>query len=150
MAVNLLEFVSQLYVIYFARPADPAGLEFWRCRLADFDELADGLNFFDHGTELEGGIDKNDFLAVICALTQNAFNRAPSAREYAYYYAQLSSSHWCAAQVARALVETAKNGDALVLQEKCLKAQFFTSEVAEGRRQYNESHLGEARAYLME
>ena len=82
MAVTgYFDAVQQIYIAYYQRPADPAGLRFWAEHLeAEGGDISAIVDAFANSTEaqrLYGPIDEETIGDVIGNIYQSLFGRAP-------------------------------------------------------------------------
>ncbi|WP_151704838.1 DUF4214 domain-containing protein [Nitrincola alkalilacustris] len=131
--------IQSLYIAYYGRPADPAGLLFWADRLDQADgDLTLMLDAFATSAEsllLFGNIPTADDQVV--AIYLNLFGRAPEAEGLAFWSAQLSSGERSLQSIALVILEGAQGIDAEVINIKLQVANAFTQRVADEGLVYN-------------
>jgi hypothetical protein len=135
------DLIQRIYVAYFGRPADPAGLAYWadQFRLAGLPTDLPGLvtayrtdpnarAFVDlfgaskESSELYAG--DND--AFITAIYRNIFSRDPDAAGKAFWVATIDSGAMGRAIAAITLVVGARSEDVTIINNKVAAATIFT------------------------
>lgn len=143
-AADYTEVMQRLYVSYYGRPADPKGLAFWAGYLADNGAPSDAGAFFhayntsehvrlavdnfgksDESTALYG----TDPGAIVDAIYQNLFNRAPDSGGRAFYIEGLQKQWVTPAQLAMSIANGAQGTDAEAIQAKVAVATQFTERL---------------------
>lgn len=141
-----LNTAQQIYIAFYQRPADPAGLRFW----ADQIDLAGGdltkvINNFASSPEavaLYGPINANTIGNVVGAIYQAAFGRAPAAlnppvqskygplaNEAEFYTKGFAAGDFTAGSIALAVLQGAQGADAGAVLNKVQTANAFTAAV---------------------
>jgi hypothetical protein len=153
MAANeeLVAKAQQLYVSYYGRPADPAGLDFWIDYFANTDSVDKAL--VDFGTSEEyvdwiedNGLDTSEKL--IAKLYQQMFKRDPEEEGLAFYVDQLENGAASLASIALDVANGAQNEDITILNNKIAVANDFTNKVAAGNKFYTSSYIHAAQTAL--
>jgi len=121
------ELIHQMYIAYYQRPADPAGLIYWQDQLnangggeAGWNAVAAAFANAAESTSLYGS---QTLGQKISAIYLAAFERAASADEVAYWEA----SGFNAAQIGFAIVNGAQNDDLATVTKKVDYAEAFVS-----------------------
>jgi hypothetical protein len=125
--------VQKIYIAFYQRPADPAGLRYWGERL----EAAEGnataiINAFANAAEaqhLYGPINEGTIGDVIDSIYQALFGRTPDAEGKAYYEAAFADGTLTAGNIALAILNASKNDDQTVIANKLVVANKFTEKV---------------------
>lgn len=134
MAVSgYFDAVQKIYIAFYQRPADPAGLRYWAERL----EAADGdsttiINAFANSAEaqrLYGPINDDTIGDVVGNIYQALFGREPDAAGKAYYEAAFADGTLTAGNIALAILNASKNDDQTVIANKLIVANKFTEKV---------------------
>lgn len=136
------QLVQSIYIGFFGRPADAAGLEFWNnifsernlpltvselnAAYADNAELRSTLDGFASSREF-GDLYVNNNASFINALYLNAFNRNAEAAGMAFWGGLLDSKQITQAQAVLRIVSGAQNDDAVIIAKKIAAATLFTS-----------------------
>ena len=120
-----IDEVQKLYVAYYQRPADPAGLRYWAQIIEDYG-IQTAVNGFVNSPEaqsLYGG----DIDAVITAVYLSAFGREPEPETGLDYWRNVYLNGWATlGTIVWEIVNGAKGIDAIVLQNKLTSAMNFT------------------------
>lgn len=128
--------VQKLYIAYYQRPADPAGLLYWAQRLdAAGGSLVGIINAFATSAEsqaLYGTINANTIDTFIDSVYQALFNRAPDAAGKAFYKNGFLNGTFTAGNIALDILNGAQGDDAVAIQNKVTVASRFT-EAVDGR-----------------
>ena|GEM_PF-1229081 len=128
--------VQKIYIAFYQRPADPAGLRYW----ADHLEAVDGdisviIESFATSSEAErlyGSVDDDTIGDVIGGIYQALFGRAPDEAGRAYYEAAFANGTLNAGNIALAILNASQNDDATSIANKLIVANRFT-ETVDGR-----------------
>lgn len=134
MAVSgYFDAVQEIYIAFYQRPADPAGLRFWAEHLeAEDGDLSAIVDAFANSTEaqrLYGPIDDETIGDVISNIYQSLFGRAPDDAGKAHYEAAFASGALNAGNIALAILNASQNNDKEVVANKLLVANRFTEKV---------------------
>jgi len=125
-AADYFSQVQKIYVAYYGRPADPAGLSYWGSRLdAAGGNLSSIINAFgtsSESTALYTGTDS----AKVTAIYQQLFNRAPDTAGLNFYTGELTAGRMTAASIALNVANGASGTDATYLSNKLTVASAFT------------------------
>ncbi|WP_132750406.1 DUF4214 domain-containing protein, partial [Simplicispira metamorpha] len=132
-ATSYFNFVQQLYIAYYQRPADPAGLRYW----AEQIELADGntnavIAAFADSPEalaLYSTIDDTTIGAVVDQIYLALFNRAPDAAGKEFFVNGFKAGTFTPGSIALAVLSGARNDDSLAIAHKLQVANLFTAQV---------------------
>ncbi len=133
--------VQRIYLAYFGRPADPAGLAFHAARFADFNtaysildltlsypgradvrQLVDNFGNSTESQELYPGADSTLF---ITAIYRNLLNREPDAAGLAYWVAAIANGHLTRPQAALSIMAGARGSDVTLIDLKLKAATDF-------------------------
>lgn len=119
--------VQEIYIAYYGRPADPAGLQYWAGQLAaNRGNLASIINAFGNSAESTALYAGATPAARVTAIYQQLFNRAPDAAGLAFYTAELTAGRMTAASIALNVADGASGTDLTFLNNKIVVAQAFT------------------------
>ncbi|WP_338430961.1 DUF4214 domain-containing protein [Synechococcus elongatus] len=156
-----------LYVAYYGRPGDNAGIRFWQERLREtgfsFDpangDFIDSpeeqavfnqfINAFGNSPEADALYDGLSNETVINIVYQQLFNRAPDAAGFAFWLDQLDSGAVSIAEFAFAVALAAQNEDIDTLNGKIESAKLFSSSIdtdIEGAAYNNTNFAGAVQA----
>ena len=121
------ELIHQMYIAYYQRPADPAGLIYWQDQLNANGGGEAGWNAvaaaFANAAESSALYGNQTLGQKISAIYLAAFERAASADEVAYWEA----SGFNAAQIGFAIVNGAQNDDLRTVTKKVDYAEAFVA-----------------------
>ena len=139
------EVVQHLYVSYYGRPADPAGLAFWADYLAQgqapttlgafvtayashpaVKTVVDNFGRSEESVALYG----TDPEVIVRAIYRNLFNREPDAEGLLFYVEGLNKGWISNAQAALSIANGARGSDALSIASKVETAVGFTSALS--------------------
>jgi len=153
MATNeeIVARAQQLYVSYYGRPADPAGLDFWVQRLTEAGDNADQV-LADFGasaeyTALTAGQTNRQ---VVNNLYQQMFNRDADEAGLTFYLERLESGTSSLASIALDIANGVEGTDADALGNKVEVANTFTAALRarDDNPLYGERQLDGARELL--
>lgn len=125
---DTLDTIQSLYIAYFQRPADPAGLLYWAGRYSEGTELSQIIAAFSFSQEAQRlyGIEANDPASVITKAYQGLFNREPEAAGLTFYIDLIASGQSSLESVMMRIVSGARGEDRTVLDNKIEAADRFT------------------------
>jgi|NOAtaT_6_FD_contig_101_193354_length_3711_multi_3_in_0_out_0_1 hypothetical protein len=119
--------VQKIYVAYYGRPADPAGLQYWAGQLAaNGGNLTSIINAFGNSAESTALYAGASDSAKVTAIYQQLFNRAPDAPGLAFYTTELTAGRMSAASIALNVANGATGTDATRLANKATVGTAFT------------------------
>jgi len=153
MATNeeIVARAQQLYVSYYGRPADPAGLDFWVQRLTEAGDNADQV-LADFGasaeyTALTAGQTNRQ---VVNNLYQQMFNRDADEAGLTFYLERLESGTSSLASIALDIANGVEGTDADALGNKVEVSNTFTAALRarDDNPLYGERQLDGARELL--
>lgn len=146
-----LDQVQQLYIAYFGRPADPAGLQYWAQQVdqagGNIAGVMSGFSASAESQALYGAVTYED---QVKAIYQNIFGRAPEPAGLAYWTGILANGG-SASQMAFRVLQAAQGSDAAIVNNKVTAANAFTANIdtaAEISGYTGEDALAAARAFL--
>jgi len=125
-----LSLIQSLYVAYYGRPADPAGLEFWANTL----ELNNGdiqviLPDFGNSPEFVKRFGNMDNTSLIDNLYQQMFGRNAEPEGLDFYSGLLVNGQLSLAQIAQSILNGAQSLDRQVAEGRVKAATAFTQEL---------------------
>ncbi|MYN44001.1 DUF4214 domain-containing protein [Pseudoduganella sp. FT93W] len=130
------ELVQQLYVAYYNRPADVAGLAFWvdaiDNRGATIDQVSKGFNTVKEYTDMYSGKTAD---AVVNTVYQNLFGRIADSEGLNFWGPKIQSGAITTADLVKYITAGAVNADGTpnadgqVFANKVAAAQAFTTEI---------------------
>jgi Ca2+-binding RTX toxin-like protein len=151
MATNeeIAQAAQQLYVSYYGRPADPAGLAFWIDYFTTTDDVDAALVAFGESQEfLDIVIANPTSTDLINQLYQFMFNRDAEAEGLAFYTNLLDTGAASLASIALDIANGSQNEDRVSLDNKIDVANSFTAEVEAESAPYTAVNIPAAQAFL--
>ena len=107
--------IQKLYIAYFNRPADTAGLAFWQARAdaaGSVEAVADQFSNSDEYTGLFNGASNFD---IVNTLYINLFGRAAEDAGLKYWAGKLSSGELTVGTVAYTIANSAQGSDLIAV-----------------------------------
>jgi len=144
--------IQQMYVAYYGRPGDPAGIEYWGSVL-DVAEASGGsidsiISAFGDSDEYTTGIGTGSTSEQVTTLYQQMFNRDPEADGLAFWVNEVDSGARTLGEVALAIAESAQNDDATTLANKVVAANYYTEQVTATGATYDSADIAAAKAII--
>lgn len=122
--------VQKLYIAYFGRPADPAGLNFWAQNIdaagGNFDSAIAG---FSSSAESKTLYASKDTSQLVTSIYLALFNRNPEPAGLAFWVGQIDSNTLSGARAAYEILNSAAPGDAVPIANKVAAANAFTANI---------------------
>lgn len=133
-AAAYFETVQKIYIAFYQRPADPAGLRYWAEQInaagGNPNAVITAFGTSPEATALYGAVTAETIGNVIEAIYQAAFNRPADAAGKAYWTAAFNAGTITASSIALAVVQGATGGDdAIAIANKLQVANEFTQQV---------------------
>lgn len=126
------EQIQTLYLAYYGRPADPAGLNHWTSELEKFDgEISQIINAFGTSPEYEDAFGELSWEELIDGLYLQAFARHAEPEGMEYYLWRLDQGLSTLPEIAWDIAAGAKGDDADALELRTSLAQLFTDAVVQ-------------------
>jgi len=142
--------VQQLYVAYYGRAGDPAGVDFWATTLdANGGNVSEMINQFGNSDEYTNGIGTGSVTEQVTSLYQQMFNRAPETAGLEFWVSEISSGKRTLGEVAVAIAESALSDDATILANKVTVAEHFTAQISTTGASYEASNITEVQAIIL-
>ena len=131
MAAAYQTQVQNIYLAYYGRPADPAGLVYWETQLLNANgNLSTIINAFAtsaESTSLYGGLSTTQ---QVSAIYQALFGHQPDLAGLAYYVNGITTGTFTLGSVALNIFNGAAGTDATILAQKVAYSAAFTTAVA--------------------
>ncbi|MFZ6743716.1 DUF4214 domain-containing protein [Undibacterium sp. JH2W] len=124
--------IQKIYIAYFNRPADVAGLQYWEGQLdANKISLAGLAQSFSEQVEYQNTYGGKNTVTVVTALYQNLFGRAPDSGGLSYWTGQIDSAAINLGQAALAILNGASplSDDGIAIANKLNFAERFTASL---------------------
>lgn len=119
--------VQELYVAYYGRPADQAGLDYWADRVDDEGEAAI-INAFGNSAEYAALAEGQGNATLIDNIYQQAFGRPADVEGLAYYAGVLEAGDKTLAEIATTITNAAGGIDKQTLNARVEAASEYTAE----------------------
>lgn len=134
MAVaDYFDTIQKIYIAFYQRPADPAGLKYWAQRVdAANGSLAEVIDAFANSAEaaaLYGEITGETIGDIVDAIYQALFNRAPDAAGKQFYVDAFNAGEITAGKIALAVLDGSQGDDLVAINNKLAVANIFTAKV---------------------
>jgi hypothetical protein len=149
MALSNTDLVTELYVGYFNRAPDPAGLQFWLNSFAagaTFTQIADSFSKSSEATStypylsLPGVLTPDSF---VISIYNNILNRAPDAAGQAFWVNLLNTKQLTPggviSEILKSVNQQVGTPDALTLANKVTAGEYYVTQVATANIQYNQA-----------
>ncbi|AHF97648.1 hypothetical protein DESACE_00255 [Desulfurella acetivorans A63] len=150
--------VQDLYIAYYQRPADPAGLIYWSQMAAAQGGLTPQIiNAFANSPEAQANYGSAKIEEVITKIYQALFNRAPDPQGLAFYENGFNNGTFTPGTIALNILNGAQGNDAIMLQNKLKAAMQFTQAIdplldtgsaSQLTATYNDADIAAAKSYL--
>ncbi|MBQ5947796.1 DUF4214 domain-containing protein [Massilia sp. ST3] len=123
--------VNSLYLAFYGRPADPAGIKFWAEQLSKADGNIDAIKAsFANSEEARVRFGNDTAADRITEIYQQLFNRDPDAKGLEFWVDAVSKGHASVADVAISVLKGAQGSDQALTSLRQKAADSFTAEVA--------------------
>jgi hypothetical protein len=130
MATDYINEVQKLYVAYFSRPADPAGLDFWAKNLATnpngYQEIAQAFSTSAEYQATYGGMNNR---AVVAEVYENLFGRAGEAAGIDFWANALNTGALNIGNVVTGVAAGAQGDDRVAFNAKVGVSTQFTNRI---------------------
>ena len=130
MATDYINEVQKLYVAYFSRPADPAGLTFWANNLATnpngYQEIAQA---FSTSAEYQATYGGQDNRAVVAEVYENLFGRPGEAAGIDFWTNALNNGSLNIGNVVTGVAAGAQGDDRIAFNAKVGVSTNFTARI---------------------
>lgn len=150
MATNYADSVNALYLAYYGRPADPAGLAFWTQALQNSNgDLGSITDAFATSAEATSRFSGESVADRISDIYQQLFNRAPDKAGLDYWVNAIQSGQLSMANAAISIMGGAQSSDAQIsTAREQAAAQFTTAVAASGVAYDGEAAIQAARVLI--
>ncbi len=130
MATDYINEVQKLYVAYFSRPADPAGLAFWANNLATnpngYQEIAQAFSTSAEYRATYGGMENR---AVVAEVYENLFGRPGEAAGIDFWTNALNNGSLNIGNVVTGVAAGAQGADRTAFNAKVGVSTLFTNRI---------------------
>lgn len=122
--------INSLYLAFYGRPADPAGLKFWSAQLANNNGDATSIiATFAASEETQVRFASDSAAERIAEIYLQLFNRAPDAEGLAFYTKAIEQGRATLADVSVSILKGAVGGDKTLSELRQQAADAFTAQV---------------------
>lgn len=125
--------VQKLYVAFYQRPADPAGLQYWAQQIdtagGNQTQAIKAFATSAESTALYGAITSANIDAVVTNIYQALFGVAPDAAGKKFYVDGFNAGTFNAGTIALNVLNGAQNADLVSINNKLTVANSFTAQV---------------------
>ncbi len=142
--------VQKMYIAYYGRPADLAGLDFWATQLdntggTDISSLVNGFGASAEFTDRFAGQSSDQLVENIY---QFIYTRPADAGGKAFYVGRLNSGESSLANIALDILNGSINDDLTVANNKLLTAAYLSTVVERSGSTYGAEQINAAKAVL--
>jgi hypothetical protein len=130
--------VNSLYLAFYGRPADPAGLKFWSQALdANNGDAGSIIGAFATSQEAQTRFSSDTASARITDIYEQLFNRAPDAAGLDFWTKAVEQGNATLAEVSLAILKGAQSSDLDLSTLRQKAADAFTAAVEDGATEYS-------------
>lgn len=135
-AANYFDQVQKIYIAFYQRPADSAGLVYWANRIeaegGNIDAVVSSFANSPEANTLYGTIDSTTIDGVVDQIFQALFNRAPDAAGKQFYVDGFNAGTFTPGKIALDVLNGASGDDSVAVLNKVQVANNFT-QLVDGR-----------------
>lgn len=136
--------LQRIYIAFYQRPGDPAGVRYWADRLAqaqgDGTAVVDAFATSIEAQALYGRITPATLDSVLDKVYQALFMREPDAEGRAFYQAAFAQGTLTVGNIVLAILHGAQGDDLAAIENKLVVAREFTRQV--DGREYHHAEFG--------
>lgn len=144
-----ITYLQKVYVAYYGRPGDPAGVGWWAEQLAaaggDLTAIIQQFGYSDEFNDEYGSLGYGELIDTIY---RQMLNREPDDAGRAFYLERLESGEMSLQTITLDVLNGAQGDDARIIANKVLVASLFTDEIAQRSLQYTAADIDAARGVL--
>ncbi|HEB27760.1 MAG TPA: DUF4214 domain-containing protein, partial [Porticoccus sp.] len=144
-SVNLAQ---QMYVAYYGRAGDPAGVNHWAEQFDGSNNLDAVLSDFGNSQEYSDNFASLSHEELVNGLFQQMFNRSPETDGLNFYVGRLESGQATLASIAKQIADGAQDDDELSLGNKITVANTFTDRIESDAIDYASADISGVRTLL--
>ena len=146
---TFVDQVQNIFIAFYGRPADPAGLEYW----ADELEAANGdvsaiIDAFANSAEYDDQYGSLSNQELVEALYLQVLGREGEEAGVDFYVGELEAGNITKGGIALAILNGALGGDAVTMENRKAVADAFSAAVEAGDKVYGDDELASAKALL--
>lgn len=132
-AATHFQTVQKIYIAFYQRPADPAGLKYWADRIdvagGDASAVVAAFANSPEAVALYGTIDATTIGSVVDKIYMALFNKAPDAAGKQFYVDGFNAGTFTPGTIALNVLNGAMGDDAVAVNNKAQVANSFTQQV---------------------
>lgn len=132
-AAAYFDTVQKIFIAFYQRPADPAGLKYWADRIdtanGDAAAVVSAFATSPEAVTLYGPIDATTIGTVIDKIYLALFNKAPDPAGKKFYVDGFTAGTFTAGTIALNILNGATNDDAVAIANKLQVSNSFTQQV---------------------
>ena len=132
-AATHFQTVQKIYIAFYQRPADPAGLKYWADRIdvagGDASAVVAAFANSPEAVALYGTIDATTIGSVVDKIYMALFNKAPDAAGKQFYVDGFNAGTFTPGTIALNILNGATGDDAVAINNKAQVANSFTQQV---------------------
>ena len=132
-AATHFQTVQKIYIAFYQRPADPAGLKYWADRIdvagGDASAVVAAFATSPEAVALYGTIDATTIGSVVDKIYMALFNKAPDAAGKQFYVDGFNAGTFTPGTIALNILNGATGDDAVAINNKAQVANSFTQQV---------------------
>ena len=125
------ERLLDVYLAYYGRPADVAGLAYWRALADERGDVGFTIDAFSQSTEFQRRFGQMDAVQLIANLYQQMYGREPDPAGAAFFGAQLASGQTSLVSIAIHIFDGRLGTDQLVVENRRKVARHFVTRFEE-------------------
>lgn len=131
------DIVQKAYIAYYARPADPDGLDYWVGRLNNNNGNLQGIiDSFGNSEEYTNRFSSLNNTQLVNNIYQNLFGRDADPSGLKFYVNWLETGQSTLAKIALNILDGASGDDLTIISNKLDVSNYYTSQVISGNINY--------------
>ncbi len=132
-------WVQKSYISYYGRPGDPAGIDYWACRMDDeggnLSNIIDAFGVSAEFTDRYGTLSNSE---LIDSIYRQMFNRDPDAAGKQWYLDELTSGRMNLQTITLNVLSGATGTDQTIVANKLQLADYFSNALSAGSVTYRD------------
>lgn len=145
-----ISLAQQMYVAYYGRPGDSAGIEYWAGRFEDSDNLDEVLSAFGDSKEYTDNYGTLSKEALVNGLFLQMFNRSSDDHGLDFYTKRLQSGEATRASIAKQIADGAGFFDKETFDNKVFASNKYTYYATSGITSYTSAEIAAVSKLLSE
>lgn len=148
-STNSLEMVQKLYIGFYGRPADPAGLSYWAQMLDQAGGNVNSIiNNFSNSEEYQDRFANLSTIDLVNNLYIQSFGRPAESAGLNYWVSEVLSEKISLGELAYTLLGGAQNQDLQTVNNKLNIANYFTNTLKTEGKSYSDDQIVLAKELL--